>query len=587
MPPTQEELELIRKLNEPGGKLFELLSLLMLEEASGKQVIFQPRPSYMQINPDLAVGDEEAPIILALVTHATAKNAAGVKVDRSLEELFEAKTLSPPRQVPIVINLIWHSPVGWATGHIARLENAFDFTWIAFRDCKAYRALLPVFVKLSSEIALLEFEEAMNILRRSNVLKPLMIEFGQLFHKAIDRSNSTHPQLWLQERRRCAPFKSKTSFAIGNRVKLDLMSLLVVPPATLPSLLNGKGEPYTSEFDPAIQSEAVVRFRSLVKNEVRIPQGLIQRMEPLVSFIGVETIETALTGARDTEGYGSITTAFEPEERTERRISLLREASANGALYELVQESWDKSSPLYNGRCWAVEFGTTLVKACLNDDYGLLALQREALGDSRLEYYWNLLIWYVRGKKDALTESEVQSVCSVLEKNISRIGTKTDNSRLAKDVREWLAKELRKIKTGNPLPWLIRATLADRGVTVTGFPGLSIQRYCPFAALSGLANASGVTRWHLMVGKKNKRILHVLSSYSSTHKHKEYSAKARLAHYVVTNGSIARDTAINGIAIILDGVWRESEVNMFQQAGVDVFAMDDPKSWLEWASTGA
>lgn len=282
MPPTLAELELIRKLNEPGGKLFELLSFLMLEESSGEKVLFQPRPSYMLINPDLAIGKEDSPKVIALVTHATAKNAAGVKVDRNIEELFEAKTLSPIKNIPKVINFIWHSPVGWADGHIARLENAFDFTWIAFRDCKAYTSLLSTFVKLSIDIAGLNFKDSLDIVKKANIIKRLLLEFNPLYRKNILTTEIKHKNLWTYERKRVVPYSYKIPLAINNRVKLDLMSLMLVPLSSLSSLLNGKSEKNAPQFDPAIMAGSLVNFRSIVKNEVSISKDLQHRLDPLI-----------------------------------------------------------------------------------------------------------------------------------------------------------------------------------------------------------------------------------------------------------------------------------------------------------------
>jgi hypothetical protein len=581
MPPTPAELELIRKLNEPGGKLFELLSYLMLEEASGEKVTFQPRPTYMLINPDLAIGKESAPIVLALVTHATAKNAAGVKVDRNIEELFEAKTLSPLNNIPKVINFIWHSPVGWADGHIARLENAFDFTWIAFRDCKAYTSLLPTFVKLSADIVALNFKDSLDVIKKAGILKKLLLEFSPLFRKNILTTKIKHGNLWTNERKRVVPYSSKSPFAVNNRVKLDLMSLMLVPLSSLSLLLKGKSEKTTPLFDSAIMAGSLVNFRSLVKNEVSISKDLQFRLDLLIRTLGIDTLVTALTGANDTEGFNSLTTAFEPENLTEKRVSLLRMHSTKGTLYDLIQESWNKTSLLYNGRCWVIEFAVTIIKTKLRADYGLLTVQREALGDSRLNFGWDLLFWYVTGKRKSLTEPQLRQISKIIESYINKISSKTNDLTLSREVRNWLIKELRKKKQGNPLPWLVKTALTNAGIKSKGFPETLISRACPFATLSGLKSTSGLSLWHILAEKK---IIHILSSYSSTHKHKEYSAKARVANYVAGGGLIQKDTAISEIGIILDGIWSESEVNMFQKAGVNIFSMDNPSAWLKWAS---
>jgi hypothetical protein len=125
----------------------------------------------------------------------------------------------------------------------------------------------------------------------------------------------------------------------------------------------------------------------------------------------------------------------------------------------------------------------------------------------------------------------------------------------------------------------VERTLSFAGIGYDGWPNQGAITQCPFAVRAALGASSGRTAWHFRVGEA--KLLHVLSNYSSTHKDKEYCAKARLARYEWAKNHYKK-ASIGQLGLILDGRWKSSETSMFTSAGICWFSSDDPGSWTDW-----
>jgi hypothetical protein len=188
----------------------------------------------------------------------------------------------------------------------------------------------------------------------------------------------------------------------------------------------------------------------------------------------------------------------------------------------------------------------------------------------------------VNGDKNALNTSELDRICDVLAAVLAPI--KKSDAALAKAVQETLRKKIRRKKKANPLLWFVKSVLDSSGVPAVGFPDCSINYQCPFCELAHLPRVTGASRFHMSVGSGAK-LIHILSSYSSTHKHKEYSLKVRLAFYRIVARGIRRDPRLQEVGVLLDGRWAATEISVLENAGVKVFAIDDAIRWLNWAKT--
>jgi len=541
----------------------------------------------MLIEPDLGVRDDSGYEAIALVTHATAKNAAGVKIDRSLEELFEAKTRAPKPNCLLMINLIWHSPFGWTKGHISRLDNAFDLNWVAFRDSHAYASHLQGMVSLAKTIATLSIDDSLAAVEGSGLATAFIPEIKKKI-AAFSRPLRLHQSLWSCERSRLATLPTPIG-TISNTVKLDLTALSMLPPNSLGGFLTASRMPYAPVYDPVLASGGLVRVNSIKGSFVTMPAPLAARVGALCASAGLDPVEWSLSSARVAEGFSAFFVAFESPAIAEERVRRVRSAATSSGFNNLLDDAWDATDPLFTGTCWPLEFAVALVQETSESGYGLLTLQREALGDLNPSFGWDPLWRYVSGDRTRLSGSDIAQVCHKISGRLSGISTRSSDGKLAAIVQARISKRLRRKKKANPLLWFVRAVIDASTMTATGFPSIGMQHQCPFSQLAGLRSISGRSAWHFRIVDKHvpgsHRLLHVLSSYSSTHKHKEYALKGRLVHYGTRKASVVLSQAVTQVAVLLDGKWSSSQTELLRNAGVSVFAIDDIGSWVAWGST--
>jgi hypothetical protein len=561
------------KLNESGGKLFELLSEIILAEIFGEEKIFsQPKCPEMQIAPDIFIGDEQTPSHVVLVTHATAKNAAGVKVDRNIEELFEAKTRLSPR--PIVVNLIWHSPIGWSEGHIQRQDEMFDCNWVAYRDCSEYDTALPVMIDTAADIAGLEREEAMTVVRATGIAQA----FAKSLHRMIPKAEKGNNALiWKLEAARTGD-KIEAISGYDLRLKDDLVSICLLDPNLVETLFNGAKLRFDDSHTPAVNSGALRKSNSIKGSFCQLEPGLRDRLNPMVSAIGISGLAALIQEVADSEGYSQLATVYEEQSTALKRLDAILSYASRRDLITLVEGCWKKNDNLFNGRCWPLYSASAVIKAKVNEDFGFLFAQRQALGDTNRGFGWDILNRYTRREKGVISHEELLKVCKVFENSLNQVKTSSLETLLG-DIEYWQRVEIQKNKKGNPLPWYVRRTLISGGIDHVGFPDPCKTSLCPFIARAGGNKITGITRWHFSTASGD--LLHILTNYSTTHKDKEYSAKSRIAHYE-WNGKCVGKSSVRRIGIILDGSWSENKLSMFRSSGNALFRADEPDSWIKW-----
>jgi hypothetical protein len=562
-----------KKLNETGGKLFEALTECILEDIYGvESITAQPSCDTMHIKPDILVGSASNPSHVVLVTHATAINNAGHKVDRGIEELFEIKTRF--RGVPIAVNLIWHSPLAWSDGYLKRMDEMFDVNWVAFRDCELYESSLPEMIAVLDQLNLSESSEYHEIVRSSN----LVYAYSTSVSERILTSNRKNAALWRIERsqRFSVTFEhSESDTSMGK----DLVSLTAMRPGLLQEVLE-KGR---VKVDPALAQEIrtnVLRVRTLNGTFVSLEDSLVSRLEKASSFFGVNHLNGLLCDIA-TKRWATGTTV-ETADVAKSRIEQVIDCCESGTLLGLVDDSWDCSSKFYTARCWPLYVGVAIIKVFVDREFGFLNAQRRALGDTHSAFRWDLLNRYVRGEQSCLSRADLEKVVSVFQELIRGLD-EIDAESVFGNKRYIAELELHRVKDENPLMLFVEKTLSVAKIDFEGWPSQGKITQCPFAVRAGLGAASGRTSWHFQI--KDGRLLHVLSNYSSTHKDKEYCAKSRLSRYQWDGRKYDR-SPVGEIGIILDGRWRSSETSMFSSAGIHCFPSDDPKAWIKWLKNG-
>lgn len=577
---------LIKKLNEAGGKVFELMTYLLFESVYGAgQVTYQPRPPYMLINPDLGIGDIEEPSTLVLITHATAINSAGVKIDRSIEELFQAKTRAPVNSIPKVVSIIWHSPVGWAEGQLKRIDSAFDLNWVAFRDSDQYVISLEKIIALCEKTENLDFQSSLSIVKESGVIDYFKDSFTNIYQLFLEKKQH-NKTIWHWERNRCISYRELNGYAIKTNMKYDLISMLPIPSDLFKKLClsNNETVKFSSEYEGSILAGGLSEKVSLKGREVCLQPELFMRIQEPLNFLGFDVFSQTLSLTREEHGIESIDLLFESNDDLKKKIDLVRNSLQKNQFYELVLNSWEEESGIYTGRCWPIEFAVAILKIFVDRYLGLLTIERESIGNTGNSFPLSKLIAYVNGSIKLLGQEEIRSICQVITEYFKTISLPSDSSLISVQLQHWFKREYMKKKKSNPLLWFVRNALLSQGVTLEGFPSPLITFQCPFAQKVNLRKASGANRWHFRTYSDNekRKILHVLSSYSSSHKHKEYSAKQRLIRYTVSHDQFVQRDEFDEIGIILDGIWREHEVQMFLQSGVVVFPIDRIQDWINW-----
>ncbi len=558
-----------RKLNETGGKLFEALTECVLEDIfGGGSITAQPRCEQMHIKPDIVIGSPNCPSHVVLVTHATAINNAGHKVDRGIEELFEIKTRFP--KVPIAVNLIWHSPLAWSDGYIKRMDEMFDINWVAFRDCSEYESSLPEMINTLKKLDSSEPAEYRSIVRKSSLVSC----FRNSIAARIKSSKQRNAELWKLERSKVftITFSDRETDTKSGK---DLVSLTSLRPEFLRELFE-KGR---VKVDPSWAQEMgadVLQIRTIRGSFASLDDVMIERFTKALTFFGKDNLTNLLCDI-STRRWATGTTV-EGVDIAEKRIEALFAAARSKTFIDLVESSWDPSSPLYTARCWPLYIGVAIIKAFADKEFGFLNAQRRALGDTHSAFRWDLLNRYARGEKDCLNRKDLLKVVQVFQDAIQSVRTK--NPKAVLENEKYVSElGLHRVKDESPLMLFVERTLSFAGIGYEGWPNQGAITQCPFAVRAALGASSGRTAWHFKVGEA--KLLHVLSNYSSTHKDKEYCAKARLARYEWAT-SHYKASSIGQLGLILDGRWKSSETSMFTSAGIRWFPSDDPGSWTDW-----
>jgi hypothetical protein len=558
-----------RKLNETGGKLFEALTECVLEDIfGGSAITAQPRCEQMHIKPDFVIGSPNCPSHVVLVTHATAINNAGHKVDRGVEELFEIKTRF--QKIPVAINLIWHSPLAWIDGYIRRMDEMFDINWVAFRDCSGYETSLPEMINTLDRLDNSEPTEYKSIVRESS----LVADFRNSIAARIKYSKRINTELWKLERSKAFTITfsdRETETKIGK----DLISITSLRPKFLRELFEKGRVKVDANWTQEIGAD-VLQIRTLRGTFASLHNATIERFAKASTFFGKTTLTNLLCDI-STKRWATGTTV-EGVQIAEKRIETLFAAARSKTLIELVESSWDPSSLLYSARCWPLYIGVAIIKALADKEFGFLNAQRRALGDTHSAFRWDLLNRYARGEKDCLNRKDLLKVVQVFQDAIQSLRIKDPRTVLENE--NYVAElALHRVKDESPLMLFVERTLSFAGIGYDGWPNQGAITQCPFAVRAALGASSGRTAWHFRVGEA--KLLHVLSNYSSTHKDKEYCAKARLARYEWAKNHYKK-ASIGQLGLILDGRWKSSETSMFTSAGICWFSSDDPGSWTDW-----
>lgn len=549
------------KWNESGGRLFEFLSVEMLSIVFPDAMIeWQPKGlDTVIIQPDIAIYNSNHELLaLGLSGHATTKNSAGMKVDRSVEELFEIKESLP--ETVQVFSIIWHSPNGWSAGHLKRMDEAFDYNFVVFRECvDIWNTIVPEINVLAARIKGADEKTSIRLVKESSIPRKIAKHFGGLQRVVFGGKERNH-ELWESIRQRYRHHKTienEINSRPYSRIKEALIPLMWLPIEGVKSAIEGKTIEKNDKSNTFIRLGGAIQATNGIKVNASISSLSIAYDKSII----LETIQ----GLQTAEGINTLLDSLESSERMNSRIFRTEEAVKRRTLFTLCEHAFDPTDVDYTGKCWPLEVITAWIKYRIDGKFGLVEAQREAIGDTRTNYGWDPIIYYAEGNIDALDDESIKRICSVLEDKVQQA-----KSISVEELSANILREARKEKNNNPLQWIIRKTLDHNGVEYSR--GLSIQEV--FARQAGLAASSGRTTFQLKIDTENEcYIIHALSAYSTTHKDVEFSAKARQFFLLYPNNY--------KMVYVVDGTnWPERTIRMFNRAGAEVVLADHFEKWV-------
>lgn len=552
--PENEDL----KWNEAGGRLFEFLSIEALSILFPENTIeWQPQQlPTMIIQPDIAIRDKTGTLAaIGLSGHATAKNSAGMKVDRSIEELFEAKESLSSQT--IVFSIIWHSPNGWSEGQLKRMDSAFDYNFVVYRECKEIWPDIVVEVnQLADEVKGADEPTCRSLVKASGLPLRLSKYMAGLV-QIVQSRQEANKDIWKSVRESYRSIESYKS-NIEAHIKEALTPLLWMPETIVDAVLDGKTIKRNDDSETFIRLGGAIPTTAGVKANAHITN--------LSNHYSRDIVKKTILQLQTAEGISSLLDSLKSKAEMQNRISRTEEAIHTRSLAQLCQKSFDKDDPDYTGRCWPFEICTTWIKLKVDNKFGLLEAQREVLGDTKTNYGWDPIVFYTEGYSDYLSEAEVSAICTYFEEVLA-----SAKSISVEELNGSILTEARKEKANNPLQWIIRETLSHYGIEYD--QKLSFQ--CIFAHNAGLGASSGRTTFQVYIPTEDKLyIIHALSAYSSTHKDVEFSGKTRL-YRLINNQDVE-------IVYVLDGdKWPERTCYMFDRAGAKTVAASSFEKWVQ------
>ena len=553
------------KLNESGGRLFEFLTLVILKQTLPQyEIIWQPSVPQILLQPDIGIYNKvnKNLVAIGLVGHATIKSSGESKTNRNIEELFEIKE-SFANPIILALSFIWHSPNGWTKGHIDRINTAFDYNFIAFKDCRdIWQKILSKIEIIKDQIKGKDNQTCEKIISTSDLPILLCPYFYNLI-EIINKNKENNKKLWNLIRKNYKP-TIFSELTINTSVKLALQALFLLPDELVPDALSGNKIPLNTKTKAFV----ITGGGSIVLGQkIRISSNITL----LNTLFNKQIIINTLEKMRNAQGMASLRTSMSSIEAISRRIKRTEEAINNGSFVKLCKEAMQINDEDYIERCWPLDVCTAWMKSKVNKKFGLLEAQRKSIGDTFTDYLWDPIIRFAEGNFKLLDDDQLEKIGLFFEKYLKNIPPITSI-----ELSNEMQKDARKRKKANPLSLLLKETLHYYGVKY--FEDYSFQ--CPFAKKANISLPSGLTVYKLYIKKDQTTIIiHVLSSYSSTHKDVEFSAKARLLRCSYNSYF----SLLDGIRLVyvLDGKWSKRHTEVFRRSGAEIIPIDCLSSWIK------
>jgi hypothetical protein len=575
---------------ERKGKIYEALVAIALDKLVKKGEVKGPvhwnrRPSAMSIEPDFTSGsDPDAPDTVLLVNHSGSAGDSHKKFWRNIGELVEAKTVlvTAPRVYGITFGVIKK-----ALGPIQ--ENAFDaFSWVHAGSHAFYRDL-DRFAGSAGRLPKGSLDDrkayVAQILKNDSAATKAHSRLRRLLRSMYATTNPTLEKMWKHHRARTTPAAPASRV---THVRRGIGKLLLLDDISPISQLH-KGKRVDSDSFPAwfYKTGFVRKFGDIAK--LNDPE--IAKVFDIVAFEDTEKIHR---DAREVGAIRSLATAVasslgknSPVPLIVKSFSTLSSGSAlHAALVNLHKNprailgatgAWADAP---KDRVWLLEYLLEIVRLSLDGGYGFAQLGADVVASgvgsvddlhsaNQFGGGLGLSAWIARKRNSGFRADLLVGVANVLANKIAGLG-QDSFEKLMPDLQKSYSNSviearLLQHRSFEPLWDLIRVSvpLAER-VRILGC-------FREAAEGGGLSGSTEVTRVRKTLIKWQS-----CSDQGRDHKKKELCGRAIALRYQWNGAVFVRRPGVSKLVLLLDGTWRQDDLNSLLRAGWDeIFYPDE------------
>lgn len=537
---------------------------------------FVAHPNYAQfaMTPDYMIPDESNPRFVVEVTHAEVWNSVRMKILRYFQAISDAKLHFGIDVVSVSI-LLGDPEKSIPINNLRALQSLFDVNISPRNECTSpsERRILAMLEKAARGLAAaVDFDETQSAVNRLKVAHDDAIRIlGRLIESKLENATAgiSQTMLWKREiERERAATKSSPVFPDEPSYKPRIIESLYLEDEQF-ELLRRKGESSADE-DLRMHAEKVgigTVTRS-IRGETLV---LTPKFKEFLFQDGAGDMRSAV--AQKLQNDLIVSGFFSDIQSDVRRKKMAQEfldaaKKPDSGLLAALEENYfnDSFAGIRHGRCWLADFFPLSVGESHN------AFTRRIVADpdypsSLQNPFANIVIKSPRlGRKDKITETFLIPAVRAFRKACQELSTNLDVVTISLLTDRLLTHRLQasiKLHKLNPLHLLFSAKCEALGLRYE-------YRGCE-NIISDFAGAKGgVSSFRAFrVSGKGRIVLVALiyvDDYGGLDKSKEWAARGRSAWHRLKDGEI-RDSEVDGLLFIADGMWKPEALERLHRAG--------------------
>lgn len=585
---------------EKKGKAYEALvhvALLDLVDARKLEgpLHWNVTPKTMSIEPDFMTGnDPNNPKTVLLLNHSGSSKESEKKMWRNLGELVEAKTVLPD------VSRVYCLTFGFIKTDLEPIQqHAFDqFVWVRqathpwANDLDAFITdCVPNFPK--GKDTQTDFMRD-NLKNASAKAKSAYQALKSLLETLYKANSVALDKMWADHRARKIPSApgarntyvrrgtSKARIFEDINIAYQLYSGLVIDADNVPRYIYDLGFATTL----TVNSKGIAKpVDTEIANAVKLlPYNVFSR---LVNLLHSDKVTEYVNSLRNLDRYGAIADYVSNEFYNlidpKNLANVFRDIHNDPNSVNLPSKnpsSWPPNS------VWLMEFLFDLVRAHHNsgNSFGIAQLGREVIqagfgsvadlnSANQFGGGFGLSAWIARKPNSGFKNDLIDGVAHVFSAHLSAMGnTGTRNALLG--IRDSAAKSLIEAKLVTYKMYEPLWELIKYGVT--GVKKTSIS------SCFGEAGGSSGRAGHTSLAKKNHTLINwqSCSDAGRDHKKKELCGRAIGVRYHWNGKDFVRRPGIQKMILVLDGTWKQADLNALLRAGWDEIYYPDEMDQL-------